>query len=95
MEHTQLIEISTHEPIVLTEEQKKHQIHATLVELLNDELEEGCGIGAVLVIMDDSKSGTENQEWYISSKIVLANVGIDKWVKRFEEKYPKKNSKTS
>jgi hypothetical protein len=82
-----------HEPITLTEEdRKKDELHACLVDLLTEELEKGCGIGMLLCIMDNRDPNTipknEDSEWYISSKLILENVGIPSLVKRFDEKYP-------
>ncbi len=82
-----------HEPIVLTEEQViEDPLHAALVKLLTDELEDGCGIGMMLCIMDnrdpDEVPKDEDSEWYITSKTILENVGIPNLVKRFDEKYP-------
>lgn len=82
-------------PISLTEEERnENELYATLVDLLTDELEEGCGIGMLLCIMDgkhseETKEDNDN-EWYITSKTILENVGIPSLVKRFDEKYPVK-----
>ncbi len=78
-------------PISLTEEESKNnELHAAVVELLTEELEEGCGIGMFLCIMDDLNTNSEDNEWYISSKNILENVGVPSLVKRFDEKYPVK-----
>lgn len=74
-------------PFIPTEEQRKEdELHTALIDLLTEELEEGCGIGVLLCIMD--RDGTD--EWYINSKSILENVGIPYLVKRFDEKYPTK-----
>jgi hypothetical protein len=92
------ISISKHEPIILTEEQKKEdELHAALINLMTDELKEGCGIGMLLCVMDNQDPATykkgENHEWYISSKSVLENVSVPDLVNRFVEKYPKESKK--
>jgi hypothetical protein len=93
------VPISKHKPIQLTAKQKKQdELHAALIDLLTDELEEGCGIGMLLCVMDDQDPETykkgENHEWYISSKAVLENVSIPKLINRFNEKYPNTKSKS-
>lgn len=85
----------SHPPIQLTEEEREqNQLHAALVDLITDELEEGCGIGMLLCIMDNRDPNNmpkgEDSEWYISSKSILENVGVPSLVKRFNEKYPVK-----
>lgn len=84
-----------HNPITLTDEQRKSdELHSALIDLMTEELEEGCGIGMLLCIMDNRQSKDipkgEDSEWYISSKSILENVGIPSLVKRFDEKYPVK-----
>jgi hypothetical protein len=86
------IPYQNHLPLALTkEEQEQDQLHAAVIELITEELEEGCGIGMLLCIMD--KDGPE--EWYINSKSILENVGVPNLVKRFDEKYPTKKTKDS
>jgi hypothetical protein len=81
-----------HEPFILTEEEREQdQLHTALIDLMTEELEEGCGIGMLLCIMD--KDGPE--EWYINSKAILENVGVPHLVKRFDEKYPAKKVEDS
>jgi hypothetical protein len=84
-----------HDPIVLTEEERnENPLHAAIIELLTTELEEGCGIGMLLCIMDnrcpDDIPKGEDSEWYISSKSILENVSVPFLVSRFDEKYPVK-----
>lgn len=84
-----------YDPITLTNEQRKSdELHSALIDLMTEELEEGCGIGMLLCIMDNRQSSDvpkgEDSEWYISSKSILENVGIPSLVKRFDEKYPVK-----
>lgn len=84
-----------HDPIKLTiEERAEDELHAVIVDLLTDELEEGCGIGMLLCIMDNRNPNDvpkgEDIEWYISSKSILENVGIPSLIRRFDEKYPVK-----
>jgi hypothetical protein len=84
-----------HDPITLTDEQRKsNELHSALMDLLTEELVEGCGIGMLLCIMDNRASDSipkgEDSEWYISSKNILENVGVPSLVKRFDEKYPVK-----
>ncbi len=87
------INIIHHEPISLTDEQKEQDpLHASLVGLLTDELEIGCGIGMLLCIMDTQNTDTydsdEPHEWYISSKSVLENMSNQSLVNVFDKKYP-------
>lgn len=82
-------------PISLTEEERNSdELHAALVDLITEELEEGCGIGMLLCIMDNRDPNDvpkgEDVEWYISSKNILENVGIPSLIQRFDEKYPVK-----
>ena len=89
------IEITRHEPIVIPEDKREtDELHTALVDLLSEELEPGCGIGMMLCIMDNQDPATyksgEDHEWYMSSKVVLENVGMPELVKRFNEKYPDK-----
>jgi hypothetical protein len=84
-----------HQPLTLSEEvRNSDELHATLVDLLTNEIEEGCGIGMLICIMDECQDhvieGENNSEWWISSKNILENVGIPSLVKRFDEKYPVK-----
>lgn len=84
-----------HDPINLTaEDRAEDELHACLVDLLTEELEEGCGIGMLLCIMDnrdpDIVPKGEDSEWYISSKSILENVGIPSLIRQFDEKYPVK-----
>lgn len=79
-------------PICLTEEEREEdQLHTALIELLTEELEEGCGIGMLLCIIE--KDGPE--EWFINSKSILENVGVPNLVKRFNEKYSTKKTEDS
>jgi hypothetical protein len=89
------IAINQHPPISLSKQQKKeNELHASLVELLTEELETGCGIGMLLCIMDNQDPDTykegEDHEWYVSSKSILENVGVPSLVERFNKKYPDK-----
>lgn len=82
-----------HPKIELTAEKRSEdELYACLVDLINNEIEEGCGIGMLLCIMDnrgpDGVPKGEDSEWYISSKTILENVGVPSLVKRFDEKYP-------
>lgn len=84
-----------HNPISLTDDERESDtLHATLVDLLTEELEKGCGIGMLLCIMDNRDPNSipkgEDSEWYIASKSILENVGVPSLVKRFDEKYPVK-----
>lgn len=84
--------------ILLTEKEKQEdQLHAALVELITTELEEGCGIGSILCIMDNGDPDTfiegEDYEWYVNSKKILENAGIPNLVEVFNKKYPEKKSK--
>jgi hypothetical protein len=68
----------------------------TLIELMTDELEEGCGVGMLICVMDndpEAESDPENHEWYLSSKLILENVGVPKLVDKFNRKYPKNPKK--
>lgn len=88
------VEYSSHKPIKLTNKQKATcQLHAALVQLLTDELIEGCGIGNLLCVMDAEKKDEDN-EWYVSSRVVLENAGVPKLVAVFDEKYPSKKEET-
>lgn len=87
----------THDPICLTKEERaEDEFKAILVDLLTTELEEGCGIGTMIFIMDcrDDISENEDSEWFISSKPVLENVGIPSLIQKFIEKYPIEKSET-
>lgn len=89
------IPYKNHDPIILTEKEREQDpLHAAIIELLTTELEEGCGIGMLLCIMDNREPNTipkgEDSEWYIASKNILENVGVPSLVKRFDEKYPMK-----
>lgn len=82
-----------HDPIKLTKKERdKNELHATLIDLMTNELETGCGIGMILCIMNTRNTNDipkgEDSEWYISSKMVLENVGVPSLIKRFNEKYP-------
>jgi len=80
--------VDRHSPISLTKDEKElseNELHAALVELLTTEIDIGCGIGALLCIMD---STNEQNESFISSKIILENVGIPRLIQKFNEKYP-------
>lgn len=84
-----------HDPISLTDDERESDtLHATLIDLLTEELEKGCGIGMLLCIMDNRDPNSipkgEDSEWYIASKSILENVGVPSLVKRFDEKYPVK-----
>jgi hypothetical protein len=92
------IQITYHKPIKLTKKQKDQcELQSILIELLTEELIAGCGIGNLLCVIDPdvSKEQQIDNEWYISSRIVLANAGIPKLLDRFNEKYPDKKQKTS
>lgn len=87
------IDILHHEPLKLTQEEREEdELHATLIDLLTNELKPGCGIGMLLCIMDNRDPATykegEEYEWYISSKQILANAGLHDLVERFDAKYP-------
>ena len=90
---------SQHDVIKLTKKQKqKDQLHATIIELLSEELKPGCGIGMLLcIIKNDGTPLKENEdnEWYISSKNILENVGRPDLVEVFNKKYPDKKQKTT
>lgn len=80
------ITIEPYKPIKLTKKQKeKNELQSALIELLSDELVSGCRIGMLLCIADTSD---KNNEWYISSKDVLENVGVPKLIEVFNKKYP-------
>lgn len=62
-----------------------------LCALINTEIEPNCGIGAVLVIKnqdDEITNKDEDNEWYISSKIILNNAGFPKLATKFDAKFP-------
>jgi hypothetical protein len=68
------------------------ELNEALLELLTEELEPGCGIGVLLCIMNvEGENTDEHQEWYISSKEILQNVGLPHLVKRYDEKRTIKN----
>ena len=75
----------------------KDTLHNTLIQLLTDELEPGCGVGMLFCIMDNQDPATykegEEHEWYMASNQVLANAGMHKLVNRFNMKYPDKKIK--
>lgn len=92
------ISISYHKPIKLTKKQKNQfELQAALFELLTEELVDGCGIGNLLCVIDTEPNGLKqlDNEWYVSSKLILANAGIPKLVNRFNEKYPDGKPKTN
>lgn len=89
------IPYKNHDTVVLTEEERESDpLHTAIIDLLTTELEEGCGIGMLLCIMDNRNPNDipkgEDSEWYIASKSILENVGVPALVKRFDEKYPVK-----
>ena len=89
------IPIQYHTPIALTLKQRTSDaMHASLVDLMTDEIEPGCGIGALLCIMDtvdpESFKDGEEHEWFMSSKLILENAGVPKLVEKFNVKYPTK-----
>lgn len=72
---------------------KQDEVHKALFELLTDELTPNCRIGMLICVQD---AENEQNEWFISSKIVLENVGVPSLVDAFNVKYPdKKTSKTT
>ncbi len=72
----------------ITKNQRKDGVTSALFDLLTDELTEGCRVGCLLAI----SNGID--EWFISSKVILENVGVPKLVAIFNEKYPDKKEKT-
>lgn len=78
------IPINHHEPI----QPDGDELHDALIGLLTTELELGCGVGSLLCIIepDDVEQHTEHQEWYISSKEILQNVGLPHLVEIFDQK---------
>jgi hypothetical protein len=65
------------------------ELHATILQLLKEELEPDCGIGMLMSISDGK------DEWYINSKSILENVGVPSLVEKFDQKYPDKKKQTS
>jgi hypothetical protein len=83
------IPINHHEPI----EPDGNELHDALISLLTTELEEGCGVGSLICIMEPAnvEEHAEHQEWYISSKEILMNVGLPHLVEIFDQKRLIKN----
>ena len=84
------IEIQHHDPITITpEEEESDPLHATLVGLLQKEIEPGCEVGMVLCIFDSEDAETlldgKEHEWYINSRNILQNAGVPHLVKKFDE----------
>lgn len=90
------IEIHEHPPISLTPKQMaSNPLHSTILQLLNDELIEGCGIGMLLCItMPESVDGKDEPERYISSKDIFQNIGYNPLISVFDQKYPQKTQTT-
>lgn len=67
-------------------------MHDVMIDLLSTELIAGCGIGMLIMVMDDKnpanyKTG-ESHEWFIQSKDILSNVGLPTLIDAFNTKYP-------
>jgi hypothetical protein len=72
---------------------KQNEVHKALFDLLTNEITPGCRIGMLLYIQD---ANNQMNEWFISSKNVLENVGYPSLVTAFDKKYPnKEKSKTT
>ncbi len=87
-----------HDPLTITEEERKDdELRAALVDLLTEELKEGCGIGMLLCVTDNQDPATyadgKEHEWFVNSKMILENVGCPSLIKAFDEKYPDKKPK--
>ncbi len=87
------IAIDDHVPIVTTDLQRKnHELHCALVELMTDELIPECGIGMLICVMDNDKpeefKAGETHEWFISSKLILENIGMTHLIREFDKRYP-------
>ncbi len=87
------IVIEDHSPIITTDLQRQtHELHCAMVELMTDELVPGCGIGMLVCVMDNDKpeefKAGENHEWFISSKLILENIGVNHLIGEFNKRYP-------
>jgi hypothetical protein len=63
------------------------EVYSSIIEMMVEELEKGCGIGGLLCIMgyDNSSLG---EECYVNSRDILVNVGLPKLVNVYDKRYP-------
>jgi hypothetical protein len=91
------VDITYHKPIKMNKKDRnQYELTAALIDLITDELQDGCGVGNLLCVIDPTinKGSGDDGEWYISSRVILANAGVPKLIERFNEKYPDKKQKT-
>jgi hypothetical protein len=87
------VNILYHDPLKITPSDEQ-SLETHLLNLLTHEITPKSGIGMVMCIMDLQTSDDKENEWYISSKVILENAGFPSLVEKFDHKFPDKKSKT-